>query len=349
MKSFRLRLLGVLTIFSLVTSAISSPAQEVEPKAWQDHMRSLSNTLVDAFPFLYSTREYELPANKKKIIESLTKLASVVHTLPLRSGEQLVGEEPLLSGATLSIKDQANEAIRLYNENEFALSQSKVFSAVQKCFACHAAHQVGPHFPTTNSEVMGLATPNVLGKAIVFGALRQFDGVTQLIERAGQKSISKKAPASDDLVKLYLIVSLRSQQDFAKALDFVDRVEKMSAGSPILKKWKGDIASWRTLNAEKDEAKATEFIVHRKKSDEGRKDDSLFVVRLFESFVLHRLPLSKASSAQIKAIKFRQLAEAYEGIEFAPFVDLPGIYYRACEKAAPESAAGKQCHSKLLH
>ena len=194
---------------------------------------------------------------------------------------------------------------------------------------------------------MGLATSNVIGKAMVFGALRQFDGVLQLIDRDGKKSINKKSPAADSLVKLYLLVSLRSQQDFAKGLAFIDRVDKMSGGSLTLRKWKKDIESWKTLTSQNEPTKIASFIAQRKQADESSRDDSLFVVHLFETYVLHKSPLPKSATADAKATTFRQLAESYSAMDFTPFVDLPGTYYRACAKAAPESASGKQCQAKL--
>lgn len=347
MKKHTFALMNILMTFAIVLCTARSGAQKVELKTWQDHMRSLSNTLIDAFPFLYSAREYRLPENKKKIIDSLTKLSTTAHTLPLKSGEALIGAEPLTEGTPLSIKDQTTEAIRLYNKQDFELSQKQVFGAVQRCFACHAAHQTGPQFPTTNSEVMSLATPNLLEKAIMFGALRQFDGILELIERDGPKSISVNAPETDSLVKLYLVVSLRSQQDFSKALTFLERIMKASKGSVVLGKWKKDIQSWKSLSRQNSNQKIMDFIARRKKTDVGTNEDSLFVVRLFETYALHKTPLVTSSRPETKAQTFLQLADSYAGMDFAPFLNLPEIYYTACTKAAPDTEAGRRCRAML--
>src|SRR5438045_1243429 len=138
-----------LILFGIVLSA---SAEEGAIK-WQEHMRLLSSNLVNAFPFLYSQVEFKKPQNKKVILETLKTLASAGHSLPVKSGEALIGAEPLIQSASFNIKGQLDEAVRLYEVGEFDSSQRKVHSAIQNCFACHTAHQIGPRFPTTNAEV----------------------------------------------------------------------------------------------------------------------------------------------------------------------------------------------------
>ncbi len=305
-------------------------------------MQTLADTLVNAFPFLYSKAEFQKPENKKIILQALGTLASTGHALPVRSGEALIGAEPLIQAASFNMKSQLDDAIRLYGLGEYDSAQSKVHSAIQNCFACHAAHQIGPRFPTTNNEIMGLATPNILGKAVVFGSLRQFEGALELIDKEGARAINKKSLTSDNLVKLYLVISLRSQQKFARATTFLNRFNDGKI-SGTLAKWFNDIKSWQTLTAAGNRGPIADYIAKRKKSDTAMKDDSLFVVYLLESYFLHNLPAPATSSAEAKATAFQQLAEDYAGLKFSPFETLPATYYRACANAAPESTISKQC------
>lgn len=336
-----------LVLLTSIVATAASAADKFQPEAWRSQMTALSTTLVDSFPFLYSAREFRDPKNRKIILRHLNRLGNTIHALPAESGEGLIGAEPLIQSARLDVRDQLNESLHLFEQKKYEAAQQKVHAQMQRCFACHTAYQVGPRFPTANVEVMKMPTQFILGKAIAFGALRQFDGALKLIEGVGFSHIDKKAPLSDDLLKLYLLVALRSEENFSRALLFIDRLNKESTLPKVFEAWVADIRAWQDLSGKKDPDKMKAYIEERKKASKDQLKDSLFIACLFESSILHKKLAAKVSSPQEKAEIFLQLGKSYSGLGFSPLGDLAKLYFHACAKVVPLESAGKECRSHL--
>ncbi len=280
-----------------------------EGDKWRNHMQTLSATLVDAFPSFYSSSEFRDKKNEMRILKHINKLTTHMHTLPAKAGQNWIGAEPLIESAQSDIQKDLKSAEELFRRHEYEAAQAKVHGAIQRCFACHSAHQVGPQFPSTNSEVMAMATPFTLGKGIVFGALRQFDGTLDLIEKSGYAQISKENPAADELVKLYFVVALRVEQNFSRAQAFLGRLQKDGKNVDIFKRWSEDIGGWQ------------------KGSPSGPgQGEAQFIANLRESLSLHKQISDVKASAQVKKQTFAKLAEVYRALNFAPFKDLADLY-----------------------
>jgi tetratricopeptide (TPR) repeat protein len=327
--------LGRKFVFALgflawASAPFAMAGEKSHPEKWREHMTALSKIVVDSFPFFYSSSEFKDPKNSKVILGHLNSLANALHDLPAESGESMIGAEPLIGNVQFELKGTLNEAIALYRKGDFESAQRRVHGAIQKCFACHTAHQIGPQFPATNGEVAGMPTPFFFGKAVVFGALRQFDGALDLIEKQGFSRIKKSTVTSDDLVKLYLVVSLRTKQDFPRALAFLKRLRVLSPDSEVLKKWETDVESWRDLAGKGTSEKITRFVESRKKVESG-EGDALFVVYLLESSLLHKRFLSKDATKDYQQSTYRQLAKAYAGLHFSALDDLSSIYAKAAD------------------
>lgn len=308
-----IRLVGLALIF------LSLPSQAVEAELWRTHMRTLSGTLIDSFPYFYSSTEFREKKNEKRILKSLQKLAANVHALPAQAGEAWIGAEPLIADSQLGIPQKLTDAVELYKQGRFEDSQKLVHGAINRCLACHSAHQVGPTFPATNSEVLGMATPFTTGKATVFGALRQFEGALAVIENStgyevprkiGNVSLSRDNPEAHELVKLYMVIALRAQQNFPKALAFVDRLLKGNEKHPVLNRWRSDILAWQkgTPTPSKGEG------------------DLQFIANLRESLELHKQVADKATSAKTKKTVYTKLAASYRALNFPPLSELAEIY-----------------------
>ncbi len=300
--------------FLLFLLVLSPFLYAADADKWRASMQTLSATLIDAFPFFYSSTEFRDKKNEAKILKNLEKLAAHTHSLPAKAGEAWIGAEPLIAGAQADIQNNLKLASERFRQGKYEESQKLVHGSVQSCFACHTAHQVGPHFPAANSEVMAMATPFTLGKAIVFGALRQFDGALDLIEKAGYAQINKKNPAGDDLVKLYMVVALRAEQNFTRAEAFVNRLMKDTQNTAALKRWSEDIKAWQAGTP----------------SGQG-EGDAQFVAHLRESLVLHKQVADKKTAPKAKKEVYTKLAAAYAALSFEPLNDLATIYTRAAK------------------
>ncbi len=286
---------------------------------WQASMQTLSATLVDAFPFLYSSTEFKDKKNQKDILRHLEKLASTTHMLPAKSGEVLIGAEPLIESSQLDMKTQLRSAIDLFKQGKHEAAQKLVHGSVQRCFACHTAYQIGPQYPTTNKEVMAMATPFTMGKAVVFGALRQFDGALELIE---------KSAATEELVKLYLVVAVRAGQNFPRAIAFLEKLGKSSPTNENYRRWSDDVKAWQEFSKQGEPADKINAYIEKQKSAAGSAGDKLFVTHLLESFVLHKQIAGKAGTPQAKKEIFAKLGGAYQKLGFPPLSDLAEIYLR---------------------
>lgn len=300
-----------LSFFSL-----SAPA--VESELWRTHMQALSGTLIDSFPYFYSSTEFREKKNEKRILKSLEKLASNLHALPAQAGEIWIGAEPLIADSQLGIPKKLKEAAELYKQGRFEDAQKLIHGAINRCLACHSAHQVGPNFPASNSEVLSMTTPFTMGKATVFGAIRQFDGALTVIEnttgytvprKLGNVSLSRENPEQHELVKLYMVVALRAQQNFPRALAFVDRLLKGNEKHAVLNRWRADIMAWQ---------KGTPAT-----TGDG---DLQFINNLRESLELHKQVADKSTTAKAKKAVYAKLAASYRALNFPPLSELAEIY-----------------------
>jgi hypothetical protein len=348
--TLRLILIFVAALFvqTLAYSGMTQEAKTNDVQNWRQHMTALSQTLTDAFPFFYSKREFaSRKKNGKIILRDLNTLATTTHLLPIEAGAHMIGAEPLIDSAQLDMKDYFTEAIDLYKKGKIEAAQKQIHRSIQRCFACHTAYQIGPSFPTTNQEVMGMPTPFHLGKAVVFGALRQFDGAQQLAENAATAEGGRKHPTINDMSKLYLVISLRVKQDFPGSINFIDKLMRKDPKQSALATWKSDIQTWRRLASETDEGKKLDaYVSDRLKTGEAGNKESLFVVYLMDSMIQHR----KLSGATIqpaeKAAIYWRLAQDYEGLHFTPLEDLPTIYRKACITADPHGPTAHACSAK---
>lgn len=326
-----------VTFLSIVSSAQTLPdkgkAPPVDMQAWRGHMQALSAALTDGFPFFYSPAEYRSKENREAILRHLETLRSKAHSLPAKTGDTVQGNLPLGEGIQDSLKGQLGEAVDLFKRGQFEKSQDRLHQAIQTCFACHTTTVVGRQFPTANEEIMGVATSNVFGKAMVFGALRQFGGALDVIERHAKKSVKGK-PEDDDLVRTHLVVSLRSQENFERALDFLRRWE----ASPVIGAWMKDIEAWDRME-EDSEVKVQQYIKQRKSKSLGAE---LFVVQLWETSILHPQAVQESSSTE-KARRLDSLGQIYKATRFKPLVDLSLHYQKACAQLAQGTDKGVIC------
>jgi hypothetical protein len=287
-----------ITIFS---AQITQAESKANPQEWQKHMRELSNSLIDVFPFLYSHSEFRDPANKKTLTRVLNKLSTTAHSLPDEGGKAFIGAEPLIKDARVSLNADFKKARELFEKNSFDEAQTTAQYAVQKCFACHTAHQVGPQFSNTNREVMNIATPFATGKIIVFGALRQFGGALEYIE---------KQKPTVELAKLHLVISARSIQDFKRAESYIKKFQRAEKDQEVLKmlsQWQVDLKNWKQNSA----AKSTGF-----------------VGMLRESLLLHNKISADKNSVERKET-FKKLGEIYSNLGVAELKPLAEIYMKA--------------------
>lgn len=337
---------------ALLIAALPCPGSAQEAKTddatiWREHMTALSQALTDGFPFFYSQGEFaNRKQNEKNILRHLNTLATTAHRLPAEAGAQLIGSEPLIESAQVDMQAQFTEAIDLYKKGMIQAAQTKIHRSVQRCFACHTAYQIGPAFPPANQEVMGMPTRFRLGKAVVFGALRQFDGAQQLAETDTAKG-GRMDPGADDMRKLYLVIALRVKQDFHGSLSFIDKLMSKDPKQPALISWKTDIQTWRSLAAEKNaDNKLTAYVSDRLKTGEAGNKESLFVVYLMDSLTQHRKLSRGTIKPAEKAAIYLRLAQDYEGLHFSPLDDLPEIYRKACITADPHGPNAKACSAK---
>lgn len=306
-----------------------------QQRSWQEQMQMLATSLTDIFPFLYSPREFRDSQNQKALKQQLSKLASLTHTLPQQQGELLIGAEPLLSDAKESMQSDFKKAIQLFNKKDFDSAQAIAQKAVQRCFACHTAHQVGPNFSATSSEVMNLATPFVMGKVMVFGALRQFGGALELLESEIKKPKSARNASLADLAKLHLVVSLRGLQDFSRAQKLMETLQNQKEEAEVLavlKGWSQDLQEWKSNRPRRDPQNMTAL--------------QAFVLNLRESRELHGKVSSQSMSAKDRATTYRRLGQLYRALGVPQLVDLSQLYFTACEKENASPELNKLCQEQ---
>lgn len=327
MKNY-IKLLFIISIFTTFVEFANSESN------WQESMQNLSKTLTDVFPFLYSRSEFRDTKNKKALLESFDRLASIAHKLPDGAGKGFIGSEPLLKEIKSSVNDDFKKAKEFLSAGKHDLAQSAGQNAIKKCFGCHTTIQAGPNFPPTNQEVMGIATPFVRGKLVVFIAIRQFHGALDLIEKDFSKA--KSAVPKIELAKLYMVVSLRTLQDTERAEKFIKKAITQSQGDKpalvIFEQWAKDIKLWSTPTPASQNAPAT-------------SDDLKFVAQLRETLNLHNKV--GQSSANDKAQVFYKLGQLYESFKLEEFSELPIIYYKACMNEKPSAEIRGPCEQNL--
>ncbi|NJM09964.1 MAG: hypothetical protein HC883_03485 [Bdellovibrionaceae bacterium] len=327
---YRAKLLLLVCGFSVSFSSFAK-----ETASWQHSMQELSNALKDVFPFLYSHSEFRKPENRPFLLKNFDRLTSVAHGLPGPEGKALIGSGPLFNEIKNSVRSDLAKAKEHLTANKYESAQTYGQSAVQKCFACHTAIQMGPQYPSANQEIMGVATPFPRGKIVVFGAIRQFRGALDFIEKEIHKV--KDRTQKMEWAKLHLVVSLRALQDFDSAQKFIQGLKESNKDSKdlnaVLERWQSDINNWKSVPA--------------KVQDTSTGNAELnFVANLQESLNLHNQ--KDQVSAEERARIFYKLGKIYRSLGLTEFSALPGIYFTSCTKENASPATKELCKKALL-
>lgn len=329
-----------IAVLLLATFASFADDSSTDPTKtdWRGQMKLLSQSVADGFPFFYSKKEFENPENKAILEKHFSNLTRLGHSIPEAEGQRLLGMEPLLT-ASLSggLQQQLDRAKELYTLGEIVESQQTLQSAVKTCFACHAAYQIGKNSSETNMEVLAMPTAFPKEKVIVLGALRQFSGALQLLEKSLEKGnqLGARVEKSDDL-KLFLLIALRSDGDFAKGNTVLRRLLATDKALPInshnaLVKWQEDLDYWNGISVE-----PTLKIPRNRKG--GTSYD--FVFELMRTSKLHTdLRAMKPDKVDPKslALIYAQLGRSYQTMAIESLAILPHVYWQACKETASKS------------
>ena len=333
----------LIVFVTLVPKALAEDAAE----SWSEKMQEASKVLVDAFPFIYSAKEFRSPQNAKRISSYIERLKANSHSLPASEGKAFIGLDPLIDQFNTRITRVLGRADRTFKEKKYKIARSQVKMAIHKCFACHTAYQMGPQDNKMNVEVKGfLLVP--MGKVEVLVALRQFHGALKILEQQLTKGL-KSGQSSQKLMpylRMHLLISVRALQDmergqkaiktFQTALTKAKLPEDLTAAS-----WAKDLTWWAAQKGSAAE-KLTQLSTYSQGQGLAATPDQHYVQTLLRTYLLHQSLVDRKKPKAL-AQAYWQLGQAYRDLRISILADLPNIYFDACSKAAPKSPEAKLC------
>lgn len=117
-------LILVVAATFLILSAPRNSYAEVQSPPWNEKMKQLSATLVDAYPFFFTKTAFRQAENDRTVRRLIAEMRSNTHEIPVSAGERLLGSEPLIAQARDQMSKSFSEAESAFKVKDYDRSQS---------------------------------------------------------------------------------------------------------------------------------------------------------------------------------------------------------------------------------
>lgn len=348
-------------LVALSLGACSPGTKKGDPPsdAWKGQMQEMGQTLVEIYPYVVSSREFNAPENRIKIQESLTKMASLAHSVNKERGKTDLGKkldkDPYLSVISSTLDREIRLAVEGLKSGKRDFSRVILKNATGMCVRCHSRGQWGPEFVDWQKEA-SFQRLNPIEKGDLLAAVRHYDQAIQQYEVVlSDKQLA--ATEAESWVKAgnsALNVAVRSKQDPVVAERIVNTILSNS-NLPAYQKtnveeWKKAILSWKDSKEKKSTlsplAQAQQILKEARKNEDYWGDRGSYIHYLRASALLHDFLRTESSSFE-QAQALNLLGESYEVISEMGEGDANQFYYKACIKRSPHTKVAVGCYRRL--
>ena len=248
------------------------------------------------------------------------------------------------------VKELTDRAYQSYKRGDRRNSRTLLKATTNTCFKCHTRQNVGPKSVYWKNFDADEIQTNPIEKANIMVSMRQYDRAKKQIREFLQDSENQGTfdiPYENGL-HYYLMITLRGQNTFKEALDFVNQ-KALVVKTPTelhftLKHWQKDLQYWSKNSTQvKPTLASAAKILKRNKT---RYSERNLINNLVASAVVHDF-LMKSPKASDKSESYLLLGKIYDELIVEGYWDLPEVYYEMCINTSPNSKVAKQCFRNL--
>lgn len=335
---------------SLFACENANKTKSSQPASWSTQMQSLSASVQNLIPFVFSFNNFKPEDHKDELIEYITVFNEKATYLPSHVGEEVMGKDPIVRFSVNNLRSSTAQALSAVKSGHYSYARGVLKESLSTCFNCHTAQQIGPE--NLGAKNWMTTTPsNTAEKADYYIATRQYDNALKLLEQTlTKKSQFYESPYElSSALKRYLAIQVRVKKDSKKTLEVLNNFLKGSdipfylrneanAWITALKQWnKKDVVSYNVAKRLVKNAEA------KTQLDSGQGG---LVEYLRASTIFHEL-LKSSLQPKRKADIYYELAKIYENLSDLGVWDLSEAYYIGCIETLPGSNLAKKCYSDL--
>lgn len=332
-----------------------------ENAAWSVKMQSLSGTLSDLLPLVASKKQFNDPANLKKIETSTRNLGSLAHSL--KSGDKPNNDPAMkvMSGLFAEDIERALDSLKSGNRD---YARQILKDTTSYCIQCHTQTANGPSFPRLNLAI-NTSQMNKIEQGEFFTATRQFDrALAAYLDALTDEKLIKADPFQwEQVARSALAIVVRVKNDPAEAAKILNKIESQnqlpSSTKNSLTAWKKSLAEWKAEekahkndSSQMDRLKYAERLIDlAKKQQEFPLDHSQDILYFRASSLAHSfmqdMPRGPRAEPTAMARALYLAGVSAEATRDMNFWTLHETYYEQCIRALPHSGQAMSCLENL--
>jgi len=313
-------------------------------------MNQAARALQELLPYLYSRDKFNDKKNKKTIEKQMIQFKSSLHNIEPELAKTALGDDPYVLQSLKSLNELSDRSIQTFQKGDLRTSRILLKATTNTCFKCHTRQTMGVQsIQWDNFDIEKIET-DPLEKAHLLVAMRQFEEaklyLTNFITDREQED--NFDPDYETALHYYLMISLRGQQTYESALNFI-RAKILITKSPTeihytLKHWEKDLKHWK-----KHAGKLKPNLSHARgvlKRNGKRYSQRNLINNLVASSLLHSYLASNPTQVD-KARAYSTLGYIYDELIVEGFWDLPEMYYEMCIRYAPKTKIAQTCYRQI--
>lgn len=323
---------------------------------WSNNMQKMAKDVRQLIPFLYDREAFKDPKNREQIASDLKSFSEQVHKISPKMGEQILGDDPLVSFSLESLEGDLKRSYQAFELNQLEYSRAVAKSSLNHCFRCHSMTSPGAQAKWDLKNISQL-TLGPIEKADLLVATRKYDEALKHMEGliASEDFLLSHPFEYEALLRRYLALIIRVQGDPSRALSEMDRV----AASPHLphyileqvQGWRVSLTQWIRENKNRKKTlpplKEAKHLMDRASNLQQFPQDHAGDVEYLRATVLLHDLLKKHLKPQEQSEVLYLLGRAYEVLDELGSWNLHETYFEACIRKAPKTEWAKMCYSRF--
>jgi hypothetical protein len=352
-----MRTLYPILILGLALMLGQARAEEAKPApkaGWTKTMQDLYGTLSKVLTIVSDDDRFYDSKSRRELNREVKKLTRLAHDVD-RGSEKAPDRDPsvVIFGRLFADEAKYGERVLKNGYEEYARDVYRSLSGY--CISCHTRTQSGPSFSSLPLNPSG-NTLSAFEKGSFFAASRQYDRAMAEYDRVladGVKALPVEWARS---VKYSLAIAVRVKRDPVLTEQIIERVLKTPQAPFFLKqdakKWLESAQAWKKerphagVTEDGLRAEAVRLWAEAHEFQRYPADHAADILYLRASAAVHDL-LQFAPTGRYSGEAYLLAGMAYEVLSTFNIGELHEIYYEACIRNNPHTAASELCFQRF--